>query len=144
MSNHYLTRSEGAALSRPHSRGLTYALMTATGLMALMVAGCASEAPTPEGSEGPISAQTRSILNDIKAETQESLAHTPVDTTWSPNNSVLYQDILRDTDIVYDEKTASFINQEGAPASRQLWQQALQERRSQPMNLDQTPSPSGS
>ena len=102
--------------------------------LALFAVGCASEAPSPEELQ---------VLDEITARAQESFASTRSEPSWTPDNTATYQDILRNTDIVYDEETASFINLEGAPASRELWQRSV-EKRSELMDMSKTPSSSGS
>ncbi|HIV54964.1 MAG TPA: hypothetical protein H9898_04205 [Candidatus Anaerobiospirillum stercoravium] len=114
--------------------------------LALGAAGCASDTTTPDEQTpqyGLMSDQERLIIKEITGYTQDSLEQTHPHPAWTPDNSAAYQDILRHTDIVYDEETASFINQEGAPASREQWQQSLKLRQSQLMDTTSTPSSSG-
>lgn len=112
--------------------------------LALFTVGCASEAPAPDTPQyGQLSTEELQVLDEITARAQESFASTRSEPSWTPDNTATYQDILRNTDIVYDEETASFINLEGAPASRELWQRSV-EQRSELMDMSKTPSSSGS
>ena len=112
--------------------------------LAFFTVGCASEVPAPDTPQyGQLSAEELQVLEEISAQAQESFASSRPEPSWTPDNTAAYQDILRNTDIVYDEETASFINLEGAPASRELWQRSV-EKRSELMDVGKTPSSSES
>ena len=112
--------------------------------LALFAVGCASEAPAPETAQyGQLTPEELRVLEEISAHAQESFARSRSEPGWTPDNTAAYQDLLQNTDIVYDEKTASFINLEGAPASREQWQRSVQGR-SELMDIGKTPSSSGS
>ena len=41
--------------------------------------------------------------------------------SWTSENTAIYQQALHNTDLVYDEATASFINVESAPANQNIF-----------------------
>lgn len=131
------------SLQSPFSLKRAGVLAAAITAFAVMAAGCASDAQpevtTPQ--YGQLSEEELRVIQNINEQTQESLAEAQTDEGWTSDTTTSYDDVLRNTDIVYDEETASFINLEGAPASREVWQQNLERRQSELMDESQTPSP---
>ena len=69
--------------------------------------------------------ELRAAQDELAAQQNASKsAHFGLDTdhsSWTSENTAIYQQALHNTDLVYDEATASFINVESAPASQSIF-----------------------
>lgn len=102
-------------------------------LLSLGLVGCSSSSSEPQymTAEEIIASHQESKMtltpqNDEQMEENDSASDTShkaegfgldnEETSWTGENTDLYLEALQNTDLIYDEATASFINVEGAPA----------------------------
>lgn len=142
------------ALALRHHRDIAFlaackkGILTLCGctLLSLGLSACSSSSDTPYMTAEEIMASrtnNKSVLSG--PEPADAAASTPADdksakspsfgleASWTQENVARYLEALQETDLVYDEETASFINMEAAPASSNVF-----ERRSNILDPDAT------
>ena len=109
------TLSPKQKVTAARKRGYTLLVVGMCSLLSLGLTACSSSSSS-DSSERPY--LTAAQQNASKS------AHFGLDTdhsSWTSENTAIYQQALHNTDLVYDEATASFINVESAPASQSIF-----------------------
>lgn len=134
-----LSTNTKQTVSAARKRGYTLLVVGMCSLLSLGLTACSSSSSS-DSSERPYLTAEEIMASHTSTETLKELraaqdelaaqqnasksAHFGLDTdhsSWTSENTAIYQQALHNTDLVYDEATASFINVESAPASQSIF-----------------------
>ena len=132
---------KGASLTSKPPRWQLYvrafAMALCGSVVALSLSACSSSAESDMAASTTTEAQTNGPyygIDQLQSNLYQQLVHDQNgQPSWTEANEDVYRQALDNTDLVYDETTASFINVEGAPATENVFR-----GRSQVLDPDQT------